>query len=145
MSARLGSSGLGTSGLGSGIETLKKAAADKAAGVEEPAASGEDYEAPTGDGRNSRHQLFAVLLADDLKLQWLIPYGAVVLGRGPVNQSPFVFVFSAGRDELYEVTVEGPQIQYAVEKFAEGKRVSWHANGEGTTSIRVRALPQKEK
>jgi hypothetical protein len=96
----------------------------------------DSYESHLGDGRNARHQVYAVIMIENDGSQWVIPYGTVCFGKGKENGKEFRFRCVLD-EHLYEVTVEGPQIQYAVEKFAAGKRETWHCRGHGTERIRV--------
>jgi hypothetical protein len=96
----------------------------------------EVVDSPQRDGKNSRHQVFSVILFADDGKQYMVPYGAIVLGVGPHNGENFSFCFAAGED-LYEVRIEGPQIGYGIEMLAAGKRCTWHTRSPATTSISV--------
>ena len=108
---------------------------------EAPEVEPECEESTLGDGRNAYHQAMAILITDDAKDMWLIPYGSIILGVGPHGGRTYRFKFYAGED-LYEVHVEGPQISYALGKLAMGRRATWHPFGAGTKSITVRKVEQ---
>lgn len=104
----------------------------------------DSYEAQLGDGRNARHGVWSVQIIENNGKLWMIPYGCIEQGSGQLNGNTFRFECVLG-EVVHEVVIEGPQIQYAVDKFSAGKRESWHTRGAGTTTIRVRALRKAAK
>lgn len=114
-------------------------------GREAEAADGDDdceYTVPnTGDGWDWKSASFAVLVTDSLGRDWMIPYGAIMIGSGPHKGNEFEFQFYAG-DEVFAVQVKGPQIERAIHKLTLGKRATWHPKGTGTKSITVRKVEQ---
>jgi hypothetical protein len=99
------------------------------------------WESSLGDGRNSRHQVFAVLLIDDHNQQWMVPYSSIAFGKGKFNGNEFIF--RCALDHVYDVVLQGPQLQYAIEKLAAGKRETLHTRGAGTTSIKFVEVRQE--
>jgi hypothetical protein len=96
----------------------------------------ESFEAPTRDGRNSRHQVFAVLLEADDGKRYMFPYGGIIFGEGLLDSDAFSFFASVG-EQLFLVTITGPEITKGIDFLATGKRESWHTRAEATRSIKV--------
>ena len=118
--------------------------AEAAAGAEQPEDDSpyENDRMGLQDGLTAKHPVLACLVTDTLNQMWLIPYGSIILGMGPHGGSRYNIKFYAG-DDLFELTAEGPQISYALAKFAAGTRATWH-KGVGTKSITVKKVERQE-
>lgn len=103
----------------------------------------DSYEEMTGDGRSSRHQVFAVQLVQANRNAQAVTYASIhsTIDYDPSRGIRFRF---ENDDGVFEVRIEGNSLDRVFDKLTCGKRESIRVNGNTVMAIGVRMVP-KEK
>jgi hypothetical protein len=113
---------------------------------EDPPPQPEDdsYEEPAGDGRSARHQVFSVQLVQANRNAQAVTYQSMhsPLTFDPSRGISFRFENAEG---LFEVRIEGRNLDRVYDKLCVGKREVIRQNGETVTAISVRVVPQAKE
>ena len=110
---------------------------------QEPLDGGDCTETLQRDGRECRHQVFSVQLVKENRDAQAVIYSSI---HSPIRFDPsrgISFQFEGAGQQLYDVRIEGGNLERVFDKLAEGKRVSIRENGSSVMRISVTAAAEE--
>jgi hypothetical protein len=98
--------------------------------------SDDSFEDSHGDGRWSRHQVFAVQLIQENRNATAVTYASI---HSPIEFNPskgIKFTFE-GIDGQWKVEIKGNNLERIYDRITSGKRESVRCNGQNVTAIEI--------
>lgn len=110
---------------------------------EQPDVGDDSVESPAGDGRWARHQVFAVQLVQANRNAQAVTYASIHSTLDYVPSRGIRFRYE-NDDGMFEVLIEGNNLDRIFDKLCAGKMELIRVTGETVTAITVRAV-KKDK